>query len=496
MKKQKLFTRILIPTLLTLLLLPPLTCIIFYQSARQYAYREAVENLANFQQSIFPLMERITREVSETDEDPNTNDTAGIEFYYRYIKPTNLSDAEKIFLYRVSPLVSRMDGYAEAMILSSKMTVIYPRDQQSQDAVAPLASEFASYIQSRGVPADADAVQFQTNDGEDYLISIYKIPNESMHIKYIISYCPMFRVGSWVQSASMMVLLISSVFVIVVIAALWLIAHSAIRPLNRLCQSAEQVGHSNFSKIETEFSIIELDELRLAMNQMSDQLMQAEEIQKNFFQNVSHELRNPLMSISGYAQGIEQGVFSPPSSAAHTILEESMRLTNVVNSLLTLSRLESGDQDTELGIVHISDTIDDCIDRLSGLAVQQGIALTHNSVDHTLAVWGTEDLIGKVLDNLLTNAIRYAKSKVCISVLQEKNHVFLTVSDDGDGISEKDMPHIFERCYKGAGGNFGIGLAIARSAAQKMEGDLTVTNQKHGGALFTLSLKNAESSVI
>ena len=78
---------------------------------------------------------------------------------------------------------------------------------------------------------------------------------------------------------------------------------------------------------------------------------------------------------------------------------------------------------------------------------------------------------------------------VTISVAVDKDQLILSVADDGDGISQKDLPHLFERCYKGNGGNFGIGLAIARSAAQKMGGVLSAANSESGGAVFTLQLK-------
>lgn len=195
------------------------------------------------------------------------------------------------------------------------------------------------------------------------------------------------------------------------------------------------------------------------------------------------------MSISGYAQGIEQGVFQPPKDAAHTILTESLRLTEVVNSLLTLSRLESGQQNIALGPVRVVEVIEDCLDRLNGLAVQQGISLTLVPFEKSIMVYGEEELLGKIMENLLTNAIRYAKTTVTIAVKAEKRQVAISVSDDGDGIDEKDLPHLFERCYKGRGGNFGIGLAIAHSAAEKMDGQLEAANRCEGGAAFALLMR-------
>lgn len=462
MRTQKIFSRLLVPVMVALLLLPPLSCLIFQQAAKRYAYNEAVQELQTLQERIVPIMEH---SFSGGGED----------------------DPIKTFLGKAGPLASQMGGSARLMILAGQMQVIYPRDKQLRQAVTPLAEEFRQYIQNNGTLGE-DADTLTASDGETYLVNIYESPVQSQRLRYIITYCPASRIGGWVTEAAVLVLAISSVFAVLVFAVLWTAARSITQPLHRLCREAERIGGGSFAEIEPAFSLEELEELQLAMNRMSDQLMRSDQSQKNFFQNVSHELRNPLMSISGYAQGIEQGVFQPPKDAAHTILTESLRLTEVVNSLLTLSRLESGQQNTDLSPVRVVEVIEDCLDRLNGLAVQQGISMTLVPFEKSIMVYGEEELLGKILENLLTNAIRYAKTTVTIAVKAEKRQVAISVSDDGDGIDEKDLPHLFERCYKGRGGNFGIGLAIAHSAAEKMEGRLTAANRQKGGAVFTLTL--------
>lgn len=463
MRTQKIFSRLLVPMMVALLLLPPLSCLIFQQAAKRYAYHEAVQELKTLQERIVPIMEH---SFSGGGED----------------------DPIKSFLGKAGPLASQMGGSARLMILAGQMQVIYPRDEQLRQAVTPLAEEFRQYIQDNGTLGE-DADTLTASDGETYLVNVYEAPVQSQRLRYIITYCPASRIGSWVTEAAVLVLAIASVFVVLVFAVLWTATRSITQPLHRLCREAERIGGGSFTEIEPAFSLIELEDLRLAMNRMSDQLMRSDQSQKNFFQNVSHELRNPLMSISGYAQGIEQGVFQPPKDAAHTILMESLRLTEVVNSLLTLSRLESGQQNTDLGPVRVVEVIEDCLDRLNGLAVQQGISLTLVPFEESITVYGEEELFGKVLENLLTNAIRYAKTTVKIFVKAEKEQVAISVLDDGDGIDEKDLPHLFERCYKGRGGNFGIGLAIAHSAVEKMNGQLEAANQYEGGAVFRILLK-------
>lgn len=473
MRKHKLFNRLLIPTLIVLLLLPPLSCLIFYQSARQYAYNEASRDLEALHQKILPLM---NSSFAVSDSTP--------------------SGQVKDFLSQVGPLMSRTSGDARLMILEARMHLIYPRNDQDRAAITPLAEEFTRHIQSTDMEVENGTKNFQASDGKTYLVNIYKVPTESVQIRYLIAYCPTSQIGGWVGKASILVLAISSLFGLLTFAVLWMTTRSIAQPLHRLCREVERIGSGSFAEIEPEFSLKELEELRLAMNRMSVQLMRSDDIQKNFFQNVSHELRSPLMSISGYAQGIEQGIFQSSKEAAHTILAESVRLTELVNSLLVLSRMESGQYPPILGPLAIADSIVDCLDRVHGLALQKGISVSLSPYDPKLMVYGEEELLGQVLDNLLTNAIRYAKTSVIVSVLAEDSQVSISVSDDGEGIAKKDMPHLFKRCYKGKGGNFGIGLAIAHTAAQGMNGELSADNRLAGGAVFTLSLRKIPASDI
>ncbi len=466
MKKQRLLSRFLLPTIIVLLLLPPLSCLIFKKAAQQYAYSESIRQLQSLQKNILPLMKKSFQ---------NQEQNIGID----------ISDQVQNFLSKAGQIVHRMGGSAQMMILGSDMQLIYPREEQERESAVPFAKELVSYLQEENISEkEKNAFHYK-----NYLIYLYEIPTPSVQIRYLILYCSTSQINTWVNQTSILVLAISSVFVLIVIVVLWLTANSIIRPLHWLCQRAYEIGTGDFSEIQTPFSLKELEELRLAMNEMSNQLTRSDQVQKDFFQNVSHELRNPLMSISGYAQGIEAGVFPSSKEAAHTILEESIRLTELVNSLLTLSRMESGQTIPQLSSVLIAEAIEDCLDRVHGLALKNNVAFSVAAFSRKLTVKGEEELIGKVMYNLMTNAIRYAMTTVTIEVTEEKNKVIISVSDDGKGIAPKDLPHLFERCYKGEGGHFGLGLSIASTAAAAMGGELTAANRQDGGAIFTLILQ-------
>ncbi|MFR8549067.1 MAG: sensor histidine kinase [Lachnospiraceae bacterium] len=469
MRKQTIFFRIFLPTILVLLLLPPLSCLIFHHSAEKYAYKKAALKLDSLQQKITPLIEEYFRSDSDTDIVPN--------------------DSIPDFLFAIGSLMRKTTGSAKLMIFESRMHVIYPREEQERERLSPLSQDFAEYLLQQDDFSAYNTSEFESTDGHAYLINTYQVPSEFPQIKYIVVYSAISDIGDWIKDASIFVLIISSILMLLMFFVLLLIVRSITLPLHTLCKEASSIGSGKFTEIKPSFSLKELESLRLAMNQMSAQLLHSDKIQRNFFQNVSHELRNPLMSISGYAQGIEQRRFSAPEDAAHTILTESIRLTTLVNSLLTLSRLESETAPTKLEPLLIIDPIEACLDRCCGLALKNGITLSLLPFDEAVCVYGDNELICTILENFLTNAIRYAKTNVTISVTAAEHDLCISVADNGDGIAENDLPHLFERCYKGKGGIFGIGLAIAQSAAQKIGATLTASNAPSEGAIFTLRLQ-------
>ena len=301
-----------------------------------------------------------------------------------------------------------------------------------------------------------------------------------------------------------------------------------------LAAEAERIGSGDFTPIAREFTIEELVVLSASMNHMSAMLRGARESEQKFYQNVSHDLRTPLMSIGGYAQGIETGIMTDYMHAAHIISEESARLTQYVSDLLTLSRLESGEK-FQLERLDLADCIEESYEHMNGLALKHGVELKVEMPKQELLVEADAEQLVRILDNLISNAVRYAHHTVWIQVAAEEHGrgasdqdnagvaaqmadaagprpagakqaraaapaegradargggITLRVVDDGDGIRESELPHIFERSYKGEKGGFGFGLAIAANAARNMNATLRAGNRPEGGAVFELGFRN------
>ena len=260
------------------------------------------------------------------------------------------------------------------------------------------------------------------------------------------------------------------------------------KSINRLAEHAEVIGQGNFNQLISHFNDAEFNNLANSMNNMSHMLGSYEENQKQFFQNASHELRTPLMSIQGYTEGIQLGVFTP-DEATGVILEESKKMTELVNDILYLSRLnEEQESQLNLSAVDIDLLLINCLDRIGIIAekASKEVRGSFQSVTN-LSMKTDSDKLERGIINILTNAIRYATSEVLLKAHVHHDELIITITNDGPLIDEKDLPHIFDRFYKGKGGNTGIGLAITQDIVTSLEGHVKAQNLE-AGVQFIITL--------
>ncbi|MCL2192626.1 MAG: HAMP domain-containing histidine kinase [Treponema sp.] len=283
-----------------------------------------------------------------------------------------------------------------------------------------------------------------------------------------------------------MVILVGIIFALATFVVLFL-SNSITRPIEKLCKFALNIGRGDFSVNDFEFKDMELDELNTALNKSVKQLTAYDSEQKTFFQNVSHELRTPLMSIKCYAEGITCGLMEP-KGASKTILQETDRLSELVTELLYVSKIDNITTAYTSEKVNLVEVIRDCAARQQVVAEKAKISFSFRFDKDVIQYDCIRDLISRAVDNLISNAIRYAKSEVVLACHKTDDHIEIGVTDDGDGIAPDIVPHVFERFYKGSNGNFGIGLSIVKSITQQHAGHVAVENLAGGGAMFTMTL--------
>ena len=210
------------------------------------------------------------------------------------------------------------------------------------------------------------------------------------------------------------------------------------------------------------------------------------ERQQTFFQNASHELKTPLMAIQGYAEGIQAGVMDT-GSAAEVILTESDHMTELVDELLDISKIDMGRQPLTLSETDIRELLYDSIRAVEPAAAASGITIAPDFPEEPIPVKCDDTQIRRAVTNILTNGLRYARSKLCLTCRPDKRNVMIRIQDDGDGIAEGDLPHIFERFYMGKSGKSGIGLALTREIIHLHKGTIRARNGDTG-AVFEISI--------
>ena len=210
------------------------------------------------------------------------------------------------------------------------------------------------------------------------------------------------------------------------------------------------------------------------------------ERQQTFFQNASHELKTPLMAIQGYAEGIQAGVMDA-GGAAEVILAESDRMTELVDELLDISKIDMGRQPLTLSEMDVRELLYDSIRAVEPAAAGGGIAIVPDFPEKPVMVSCDDTRLRRAVTNILSNGVRYAHSQLHLTCRTEKRHVTIRIQDDGDGIAEADLPHIFDRFYMGKSGKSGIGLALAKEIIHLHKGTIRAYNGD-SGAVFEISI--------
>lgn len=196
---------------------------------------------------------------------------------------------------------------------------------------------------------------------------------------------------------------------------------------------------------------------------------------KNFFSGASHELKTPLMAIQGYADGMKAGIVDIDKGCS-VIGKETDRMTGLINSILEFSKLDSGMAQPHMAKNDIREILYDAVGVIEPSAEKKGIQITFNLPEPILFDCD-EDMLFSVFSNILTNCLRYAKNSISIQSELRKTtpRLKIEIANDGDLISEEDRAHLFERFYKGKGGQSGVGMALSLEYIKLHGGDISVS---------------------
>ena len=276
----------------------------------------------------------------------------------------------------------------------------------------------------------------------------------------------------------------------------WFMARRAVSGVEAVTRTAQKIsGGTIEERVPVKARGDEIDQLATTFNQMLDRIQTLLTEIKEMSENIAHDLRSPITRIRGIAEvTLTTGKsLNEYESMAASIIEECDRLLDMINTMLIISKTESGVDKLSLEEIDLTGLVRQACELFRPTAEDKRVALSCNVPDKSHLV-GDIRMVQRMLSNLLDNAIKYTGSggSVNVSVSESDNRVGLSVNDTGSGISPGDLPRIFERFYRcdqsRSQAGIGLGLSLARAIARAHGGDITATSTPNQGSTFTVTL--------
>lgn len=409
-----------------------------------------------------------------------------IEFY-QSIEEMNLSsDVDHFLEYR--------DGYLEVDddfldAVNEVYTALYRADGAFLYGENPIAGETQDY------PFTDSQVQQTTVDGTIYYLFDRKLTADGLEGLWLRGVVSEEQGAAQMSDIVRLSLILMPVLVIAASIGGYLIARRMLRPIQKISDTARQIGQDNDLKkrIELGAGNDELHQLADSFNDMFEKLERSFEAERQFTSDASHELRTPVSVIAAQCEVSLEKPGSPEEyeEALRVIWRQSRKMSRLINDMLDFTRLEVGAEryrKEELNLTELAASV--CADM--ALIGEKGITLRYDTGDR-IGFCGDRELLTRMLTNLITNAYRYGKEngRIWVCLKKENGEIDLTVQDDGIGIAKEEQQKIFRRFYQAdasrAGAGMGLGLAMAQEIARFHGGKITVESTPGEGSVFKVS---------
>ncbi len=306
-------------------------------------------------------------------------------------------------------------------------------------------------------------------------------------------------VNSTVNTLRVQLYYITVIMLVFSVILAFIIARNVSKPIVNINQSAKKLATGDFDIQFYDKGYKEITELADTLNFAAKELSKVEKLRRELIANISHDLRTPLTLISGYAEIMRDLPEENNAENAQIIVDESRRLTNLVNDVLDISKLESGIQQPDMRKYNLTQSIREAVERLRGLLKNENFTINFEYQRETY-VYADESKISQAFYNLLINGINYSGEDKTVTVRQTdyENSVRIEVIDSGEGIAEESLPYIWDRYYKvdkthkRAITGSGLGLSIVKQIIQNHNGLYGVASRPGQGSVFWFVLSRCE----
>jgi len=272
------------------------------------------------------------------------------------------------------------------------------------------------------------------------------------------------------------------------------LASTISRPVRELTDGTKALAAGELGHQVPVRTTDEIGQLAQSFNRMSADLAHSTQLRKQMTADIAHDLRTPLSVILGYSEALQDDKLPGTPEVYGAMYRQAQHLNRLIDDLRTLSLADAGQLTLQRRAVRPSDLLEHAAIAYLPQAEERGIQFSVTA-DATPAILVDPDRLGQVIGNLVGNALRHTPDggHIALAATLAGPRVVLSVTDNGPGIPHDDLPHIFERFYRGDkarvdDGSSGLGLAIARSLVEAHGGQIGVENVATGGARFTVAL--------
>ena len=293
---------------------------------------------------------------------------------------------------------------------------------------------------------------------------------------------------------SLAIFLVAVLCMVLIIASSLLFINKVVEPIAVVTEAAKRISAGGYGfQIENKYTD-ELGELVDNINDMSLKIGQNEKMKREFISSVSHELRTPLTAINGWGETLQDSAGDPVQRRGiRIILNESRRLSTMVEELLEFSKMEDGRFTLHMEMVDLQAELEDAIFTYRELLRQEEIELEYDANEEMLPmIPGDPERLKQVFCNVLDNAAKHggAGKRIAASMAQEDVWQVIRVRDYGPGIPEAELPFIKQKFYKGSSKarGSGIGLAVCDEIIRLHDGEFEIANAEGGGTVVTIRL--------
>ncbi|MEE1075448.1 MAG: HAMP domain-containing sensor histidine kinase [Acutalibacteraceae bacterium] len=314
----------------------------------------------------------------------------------------------------------------------------------------------------------------------------------------VFAVTPVLVVNDLLSTVIKIFLAAAVVPLIIMFIAIYIMTYRLTKPLKLMSQASRAMAKGDFSKRIPVMSDDEIGELAVSFNMMTNSLAQLEGMRKSFVANVSHELKTPMTTIGGFIDGILDGTIEPERQSYYLgiVSDEVKRLSRLVQSMLSMARLESGEFPLKPELFDLSALLCSIVISQEQRIEQKKLNIIGLDGLENISVNADRDLLHQAIYNLVDNAIKFSEEggNISFELKTENKKTVLTVINTGKGIPEKELPFVFERFYKvdksrsASKNSTGLGLYIVKTIITAHGGTVAVSSKENEFTAFKVTL--------